>query len=239
MGTWGVSGSITDEQLVCAETTGGTNLLKSCGAKTVNNATATHLLCTDDSNEVENCTLSGLAITGTTSPTITVVGLQNGTDPTVDAAGEVAVDTDGANVTGDTSVRLYDGTNQVLLERKLKTIHVTVVKPQDLADAVRDAFPFWSNETGMTFTITSIKAWSGTDNATLMIEKSDADGANKADVDELDCTTDGTGVYTDTETTLTSATVTAGQLLWIDFDDTDDPAWVKVTIEGWFNADVD
>lgn len=33
MGTWGVSGSITDEQLVCGETTGGTNLLKSCGAK--------------------------------------------------------------------------------------------------------------------------------------------------------------------------------------------------------------
>jgi hypothetical protein len=34
LGTWGVSGSITDEQLVCSETTGGTNLLKSCGAKT-------------------------------------------------------------------------------------------------------------------------------------------------------------------------------------------------------------
>ena len=34
LNSWGVSGSITDEQLVCSETTGGTNLLKSCGAKT-------------------------------------------------------------------------------------------------------------------------------------------------------------------------------------------------------------
>lgn len=46
LGSWGISGSITDEQLVCSETTGGTNLLKSCGAKTTYTEPGTNLpLC--------------------------------------------------------------------------------------------------------------------------------------------------------------------------------------------------
>ena len=72
-GLWGVSGTISDEQLICAEITGGKLLLKSCGAKTTDNSTASHPLAKDDSGEVENLTLpSGFAMTGTTSPTLTM-----------------------------------------------------------------------------------------------------------------------------------------------------------------------
>jgi hypothetical protein len=239
-----ISGEITDEQVACWESseTPGTNKLKSCGAKTTDNSTATHLLCKDDSGEIENCTLSGLAISGTTSPTITVTSapaIPSGTNPTVDAAGEIAIDTDGANVTGDMTLRVYDGAATVAIGRKLHDIHVTVVKPQDLADAVRDAFLFWSNETGMTFTITSIKCWAGTDDTTLNVEETDADGQNNTTVDAIECATNGTGVYTDAQTTFTGATIEAGHLLWLDFDDTDDPSFVKITVSGWFNAAVD
>jgi hypothetical protein len=165
--------------------------------------------------------------------------IPNGTDPDVTVAGQISQDTDGANVTGDVSGRAFDGTNQFMSWRKMKTIHVTVVKPQDLAGAVRDAFLFWSNETGMTFTVTSIKCWAGTDNTTLNVEETDADGANNATVDALECATNGTAVYTDTQTTITGATIEAGHLLWLDFDDTDDPSFVKLSIEGWFDANVD
>src|SRR5574343_621989 len=222
-----ISGEITDEQVACWDSsdTPGTNKLKSCGAKTTDNSTATHLLCKNDSGEIVNCTLSGLAISGTTSPTITVTSapaIPSGTNPTVDAAGEIAIDTDGANVTGDMTLRVYDGAETVAIGRKLHDIHVTVVKPQDLADAVRDAFLFWSNETGMTFTITSIKCWAGTDDTTLNVEETDADGQNNATVDAIECATNGTGGYTDAQTTITGATIEAGHLLWLDFDDTDD-----------------
>lgn len=70
MGTWGVSGSITDEQLVCAETTAGANLLKSCGAKTTINAGNSTLLCKDSDGHVEAC--GGVTISGTTSPIVNV-----------------------------------------------------------------------------------------------------------------------------------------------------------------------
>ena len=161
-----------------------------------------------------------------------------GTNPTVNATGEAGLDSDGANVTGDMTLRVYDGTNVVSMGRKLFDINVTVVKPQDVADAVRDAFLFYSNETGMTYTVTSIKCWAGADDTTLNVEETDADGANNATVDALECAT-GTGPFTVIETTITGATIEAGHLLWLDFDDTDDPSYVKLTISGWFNAAVD
>lgn len=62
------TGTMTDEQLVCYESTG--SALKSCGAKTVDNSTASHLLCKDSNGEVENC--GGVTISGTTSPVINI-----------------------------------------------------------------------------------------------------------------------------------------------------------------------
>jgi len=66
----GISGSITDEQLLCGENTDGTNKVKSCGAKTTINAGNSTLLCKDSAGEVEAC--GGVTVSGTTSPVINV-----------------------------------------------------------------------------------------------------------------------------------------------------------------------
>jgi hypothetical protein len=107
-----------------------------------------------------------------------------------------------------------------------------------MADAVRDAFLVWSNESGMTFTVTGWKAWSGTDDTTLNIETTAADGQTNATVDAVEIATNGTGVYTASDTTITAATIANGSLIWLDFDDTDDPAYVKLVIYGYYSADV-
>jgi hypothetical protein len=166
--------------------------------------------------------------------------LPNGANPTVDATGEIAVDTDGANEAGDLTIRVFDGTNTVAIARKLECIDVTVVKPQDMADAVRDLFPVWSNNTGMTFTITEIKAWSSTDDTTLNVEVvTDTNFGSPALVDAIEIATNGTSVFTDVETTISDATIAHDEMITLDFDDTDDPAYVKLSICGWLNGAVD
>jgi hypothetical protein len=163
-----------------------------------------------------------------------------GTDPDVDAAGEFSIDTDGANEPNDVVLRTIDGNGtQVALAQQQKPIQATIVKPNDFADATRDACPIWSNETGMSFIVTKIEAWSDTDDTTLNVEEEDADGANNATVDALEIATNGTGMYYTTETTITGATVEANHLILLDFDDTDDPGWVKVSICGYLLSDVD
>lgn len=69
----GISGTPTDEQLVCWEKDGDVWKQKACGAKTTDNTTASHVMAKDNSNEAENLTLpGGFALTGTTSPTLTM-----------------------------------------------------------------------------------------------------------------------------------------------------------------------
>lgn len=230
------TGTVTTEQLLCGDTGGGVAKIKSCGAKVTDNSTASNMFYKDADGEVENLTLSGASLSG---GTMTVRGIPTGTDPDIATAGYLSQDTDGANLTGDVSIRGYDGTNQFLVARKMHSIHVTVVKPQDLADAVRDKFIFWENDTGMTFTITRIGCWAGTDNTDLTIKEYNADGSNVQTVDAVSITTDGTTIYYAEETTITGATIEATHLLSIDFDDTDDPSYVKCTIRGWFDANVD
>lgn len=159
-------------------------------------------------------------------------GLYSANDPDVAAEGKISWDANGDVIRG------YDGTRQVAVARVQEEIHVTVIKPQDMADAVRDAFLVWSNESGMSFVITGWKAWSGTDDTTLNIEETDADGQNNATVDAVEIATDGTGLFYASDTTITGATIENGHLLWLDFDDTDDPTYVKLTIYGYYNADV-
>jgi hypothetical protein len=113
-------------------------------------------------------------------------------------------------------------------------IHVTVVKPQDMADAVRDMCVIWSNESGKTFKITGWKAWAGTDNTTLTLKTMTASGGSIVTVDAVEIATDGTSIYYAADTTITSADIADGNLLFIDFDDADDPAYVKLTIYGYY-----
>jgi hypothetical protein len=160
------------------------------------------------------------------------LGLMSANDPDVAAEGKIAWDANGDVLRG------YDGTRQVAVARVQKEIQVTVIKPQDLDDAQRDAFLVWSNNSGMSFVVTGWYAWSTSDDADLNIEETDGDGANNATVDAVSITTNGTSIYYANDSTITAGTIENGHLLWLDFDDTDAPAQVHVTIYGYFNADV-
>jgi hypothetical protein len=54
----GISGTITDEQLLCGENTDGTNKVKSCGVKTTDNSTASHAIYKDSSGYVADQVLT-------------------------------------------------------------------------------------------------------------------------------------------------------------------------------------
>jgi hypothetical protein len=159
--------------------------------------------------------------------------IPTGNDPDIATEGLISWDANGDYM------RIYDGASQVAVARKTVSIHVTVVTPNDLTDAVRDAFWFWSNDTGMSFVVTDWDGWSDTDDTSLDIEVVDADGTgNAATVDAVELAT-GSGPYTGTGGgTITAATVAAGRMLRLDFNDTDTPGIVKMVIRGYFNADV-
>ncbi len=194
-----ISGEITDEQVACWESseTPGTNKLKSCGTKTTDNSTAMHLLCKDDSGEIENCTLAGLAISGASSPTITVEAVPS--NATVNTAGEVTIDT-----TTD-QIRWY-GTAQQQLSPKL-TFSVVVPSVADTDDMLIMKAPY-----GMTITALDCIVSAAT-SATINIQECDSAGANCADTatSDLACDTDGANT-----TTLNNATVDSGDWLKLD-----------------------
>jgi hypothetical protein len=162
----------------------------------------------------------------------TTLEIPNSNDPDVSAVGQVSWDANG------NWMRAYDGTNQVAIGRKQEEIHASAVDPQDWPDGTRDAFLIWSNESGMTFVVTGWKGWAGTDDTTLNLEETDADGQNNATVDAVEIATNGTGLFYASDGTITGPNIENGHLLWIDFDDADDPAWVKMTITGYYDANV-
>jgi hypothetical protein len=163
-----------------------------------------------------------------------------GTDPDISTERLISWDTDGANESNDVTLRGYDGTNQFLLARKTECYPGTVIAPNDLADAQRDLFSFWPNNTGMTFNITEIRAWSDTDDTALTVEVVTATNwSSPTTVDALTISTDGTGIYYTTETTITDSTIAHDEIITLDFDDTDTPGFVQVEICGWFDANVD
>ncbi len=181
--------------------------------------------------------IEGVALAKITSTQVLNFGgatleIPNSDDPDLTVTGQIALDTDGwLRTTTD------DGTIQKALSRIQEEIHVTVYKPNDMDDAQRDHFWIWSNESGMSFIVTGWKGWSTSDDTTLTIYEEDADGANDATVDAVEIAT-GSGPYTGSDTTITGATIENGHLLYLDFDDTDAPAMVKITIYGYYNADV-
>lgn len=180
-----------------------------------------------------NKTLNGNAINdGTVDLDAGTFELPNGNDPNTSVAGQISYDLNG-NV-----LRGYDGTNQIALGRKIEQIDVTVVAPNDLADAVRDACIVWRNSSGMSFVITGWRGISLTDDTTLNIEEVDADGANNATVDAVEIATNGTGIFTGTDDTITAGIVEDGHIILLDFDDTDAPTQVHMTLLGFYNADV-
>jgi len=155
--------------------------------------------------------------------------------------GTLVMDEDGANETGDIVFRLGDGTNQVMAFRKLHCIHATIVAPNDMDDAERDLLPIWSNETGMIFNITKIEAWSETDSMEVTLkEAAQEDFTSLSTIDVVNTGTTGTSVsHVAITAGFDDSAVAANNLIICDFDDTDEPGFFKITICGWFNADVD
>ena len=210
-----ISGEITDEQVACWESseTPGTNKLKSCGAKTTDNSTATHLLCKDDSGEIENCTLAGLAISGTTSPTITVEAVP--ANATVNAAGEVTIDT-----TTD-QIRWY-GTAQQQLSPIL-TASLVIPAPADTDDMNIMKAPYGMTIVGIDCIV------QGTTSVTGQIQECDSAGANCADLDS-DITCDADGAADDG--TLTDSAIASGAWLrWKTTSLSGTPTFLTVTVK--------
>lgn len=162
-----------------------------------------------------------------------------GTDPDVDAAGEIGRDTDGANETGDSSLRGHDGTNQFLYARKLKTIQITLIEPDQIDGA--DLIPVWQNTSGMTFTVVEWQAWSDDDNVSFELEELTnlADFTAITTIDACEVATNGTSVFYGSDTTITHAAIEHDHMIAIDFDTADTPDYLKVTITGWYNSNVD
>lgn len=151
-------------------------------------------------------------------------------DPDVGEAGEISQDDDGW-------LRVYDGAVQKGI-RIHETFSVRVSSPNALPDAERDAYYFFINKSSMTFTITSWSAMADTDDTSLAIEKCDGDGGNAATMDAVEIAANATGFFTASDATITAATLTAGQAWRLDFDDTDTPGWVVISIDGYWVADV-
>ena len=187
-----------------------------------------------DSSTVTLSTVAGAIDAGGA----TSLEIPNAADPDVDAAGEITNDTDGANETGDVIIRGFDGTNQFPVGRKLRTINFTLIEP-DLIDAA-DLIPVWHNTSGMTFTIVEWKAWSDDDNVSFEIEEltDQTDYTARTQVDACEIATDGTGVFYGSDATITHAAIEHDHSLAIDFDASDTPDYVQISITGWFNADV-
>ena len=93
----------------------------------------------------------------------------------------------------------------------------------------------------MTFTIIEWKAWSDDDDVSFEIEEitDQTDFTAITTVDACEVATNGTSVYYGSDTTITHATIEHDHILAIDFDTSDTPDYLLISITGWFNADVD
>lgn len=165
--------------------------------------------------------------------------IPNGTDPDVAVTGQVHLDTDGGNEPNDVSLRTFEGADtQYVIARTLKTLSFTLIEP-DQIDAA-DLIPVWHNTSGYTFTIVEWKAWSDDDDVSLEIEEltDQTDYTAIVTVDAVEIATDGTGVFYASDATITHAAIEHDHSIAIDFDATDTPDYVQISITGWFNADV-
>lgn len=151
-------------------------------------------------------------------------------DPDVAVTGQISYDT-------DRWIRLFDGTYQAGIPIDYMIIK-TITEPDNLSEA--DFLPIWVNETGMTFNITEIKAWSDVDDFDFTLkESSGTDFSSLTTIEVITVSTNGTGVY---HTTVTSgeidhAAIEDGHIIGYD-NSTDVADFVIIHIKGYFDANV-
>jgi hypothetical protein len=163
------------------------------------------------------------------------VEITNAANPTVDAAGEIALDTD------DYVIRVYNDSKSkgILLN---PPISVTIIQPDDMDED--DDVPIFCNHSGMSYEILTINASADADDATFaLVSAPYNDYSDETTIESITVSTDGTGVYTYTigggaGTDIDEGTVPNGECILFD-PSADDLEWVNVTIIGYFIATVD
>jgi len=115
-----------------------------------------------------------------------------------------------------------------------KNIQLTIATPKDLDES--DTLPLWSNESGTTFTITSIKACSDKDNVDFVLKyAAPTNFTASTTLATMTISTNGTGVY---YTSVSGATeIPNTNIILFDNDAADDPDYIKITILGWFASE--
>jgi hypothetical protein len=120
-----------------------------------------------------------------------------------------------------------------------KTIQFTIVQPDDLDED--NNIPVFSNESGKTFYLETIKAWSDTDNADFgLYEHSATNRTTSIHIASVTISLNGTGIYYAIvgSSTLNAASGTINDGEMISFNPTtDDVQWIKVTLIGYYGAD--
>lgn len=163
---------------------------------------------------------------------VTDFEIENGTNPTVDTAGEIS------NDTNDNSIRAFDGTNQYVAGQKKVTITATIIEPDKLDEA--STLPIWQNRTNFTFNITAIYSVSANDNTiyTLLEVNDPHDFTGVTTIEAITIATDGTSVFYDDRTTGIDHTVIEKDHIIIFDASADTPDYINFTIVGYFDANV-
>ena len=177
------------------------------------------------------CSHSGVTSTFTVGGAAGFI-IPNGSDPDVNADGMISWDTN------DDALRGYDGTNQVVVGQKSKILNVTITKPLDLDEAA--TLPIWQNRSGFTFNIIGIESNSDTDDTVYALNESSAtDYGSLTLIGTITIDTNGTGVFTSTDTSLSHSVIENDNVISFNNDSADDPDYINFSIEGYFDANVD
>jgi hypothetical protein len=168
-----------------------------------------------------------------------IPSMNAGTNPTPVSIYNLSHDTNGTGGTNDRIIRAIDSAgNQWPVGQRLVSIPINFTKPQAWSADRRDFWEVWENVTGMTFTITEIRCSS--DISTSIVFKTSAsliDATISKTIGTININAARTsGGYYQVISTLTNYTIAAGELLVLDFHDTDDPDGGQCTVKGVFNA---
>jgi len=172
-----------------------------------------HITLTDDDLDVDDDFLLNTGDSGTGVYDFggaTSVEIPNGTNPTVDATGEMAWETD------DADLHVYDGALDVVIASKTQSRFHVIPSP-----VVGSDFPFW--ETPRAITITKVAAiCTGGTNVVGQLQEYDPNGTGGVDVDAADWTITTTELE---DTSFTNATIDAGD--WVGWKTTSVSGTVK------------
>jgi hypothetical protein len=168
--------------------------------------------------------------------------MEAGTNPTPTSIYNLSSDSNGAGATGDRIIRALDSAgNQWPVGQRITTFAaINFTKPLSWPTARRNNWEVVQNRTGMTFTITEISCES--DLSTSLVFKTSTSLTNSTISKTIGTVAISSartgGGFAATVTSLTNYTISTGELLVVDFHDTDDPDGGSCQVRGYYNAAV-